>query len=1123
MHLELHFQKMWILGNYKLIPRLILICLLVFFPKEASSAAKLRAPVGDVFSVGEIIDILEKDNDFIFFYSADDIDLSQKVSINLSQVTIEQALEKICENTNLSYSIENRNVFIKPSEKPIVTQTVQQQNKVISGQVKDINNDPVVGATVAVKGTTKGTITDSDGKFSLTFSLDEFPITLLFSCIGFLSEEVVVEAETKVDVVLIESIETLGEVMVVAYGTAKKASFTGSAASVKGNSVSTVPVVEFTQALQGKVAGLSMGTVSGQPGSGVNIRIRGTGSINASKEPLYVIDGVPVINADMGKTNTLPGNIMSSINPSDIESVTVLKDAAASSLYGSRAANGVILITTKKGKEGKTVFSIKSELGMSDFAVSLPEVLDGERERIMKREALINYYLDEGYSEAQAIGQTDKVDGIYNSSYECLDDIAPVPANGYSDWESELFRTGITKSTELSARGGNERTKFFSSLSYLDQEGVMEESNFQRYSTRLNLDHKANETFSMGINTLLSATEQNGVMDRTTYYTNPYLGVSLWLGPTVAIYDEDGSYNTGIYSTFPNLAYEYTLNNINRTKTYRSFSVLYGEANILEGLKFRSTLGLDLIFTDFTYYSPAESRNGQSTNGEGSKSHRIWKAITSSNILSYQRSVNNIHNFDVLIGYEVESLSDEYTSVDGENYPESEDLYVLKNASSITGGENSIKERHMISYLSRLNYNFNDKYYLSASLRRDGNSTLAPDARWGNFWSLSGSWRITEEDFISVPSWFTDWKIRVSYGTNGTLPGGYYASQGLYSLGEENYNGEVGAILSSVENRKLTWEQNYSTDIATDFTLFERFSFEIEYYRRLTKDMLLGVPTSLVTGVASTTQNYGEMENHGFELTISSDNIRKENFSWNTTFTLGTVRNKILKINDDIVSDYQIQREGESYNSFYFREYAGVNPENGNAQWYINETNESGKIISREITEDYTKANEIVAGSPIPDCEGSLINDFKWKGFNLSFNFVYKFGGYTFDKMGIFVETDGKRFYAPVRANQWNRWQKEGDITDIPRQVYGNKSVLSTRYMHDADYIRLKNLTFSYNLPSKLVSRVGLEKTRFYVNAVNLWTWSKYDVYDPEVKASGIYDVTLPPLKTVTLGVEINF
>ncbi len=1080
----------------------------------------------ETLTVQEIFDKLQKENNYILFYSADDIDLSQKVYIGLENVNLEQILESVCKVTNLKFEIEGNNIFIKPLEKKNAKENIEMlQDLAIRGKIKDSSREPLIGATITVKGTSKGTITDYDGNFVLNLAPSELPVTLVISSVGYLTEEIdVTSPQEELEIVLVEDIISLDEVIVVAYGVAKKESFTGSATSIKGSVVSSVPVVEFNQALEGKVAGLSTGIISGQPGSGVNIRIRGTGSILASKEPLYVIDGVPVVNANMGGASTLPGNIMSTLNPSDIESISVLKDAAAASLYGSRAANGVIIVTTKKGKAGKTAISFKAEYGSSDWAVSLPEHLDGDREREMKREGLINYYMDAGWTEEEAIAHVDNTTNDETSNPRLVD-IAPIPEQGYSDWESELFRNGVTKNYEVNARGGNEKTTFFTSLSYFDQTGVMEESNFNRYTGKINLNHTANKFLSLGFNTLLSATEQNGVTDRTTYYTNPYLGVELWLGPTVAMYNSDGSYNTDIYSTFPNLLHEFSLDNINRTNSYRSFSTAYAELNLAEDLKFKSTLGVDLIFTDFTGYDTPESRNGRSTNGSGSKNHRIWKMITSSNILSYQKSIGD-HNFDAIAGFEMETRRDELSSISAEDYAAGE-LYVISTASDITGASNYYSEGKMNSYISRLNYNYQDKYYLSGSMRWDANSTLAPKTRWGNFWSVSGSWRITEEDFIAFPSWLNDWKVRASYGTSGTLPGGYYAYQGLYTYSGYDYNGEGGAAPSSLQNDNLTWEQNYNTNIGTDIRLFNRFSIEFEYYYRVAKDMLLSVPLSRVTGMSSQTLNYGEMENKGIELKLSSDNIRTNNFNWNTTFILGTVRNKILKLynGEDLSGDYNtLQREGEAYGSFYLREYAGVNPENGNAQWYINETDEEGNIINHDITEDYTEANLTIVGDPFPDFEGSFLNTFTWKGVSLSLNFSYKSGGETYDYMGALVERDGARYYSPIRANQWDRWQNPGDQTDIPRQVYGNSSsVASSRYIHDADFIRLKNTTLSYNLPSQWVKKVKMENARIYFNGVNLWTWSKYDVYDPEVGSDGIYFVTLPPLKTFTFGIEIGF
>ncbi|WP_075603751.1 SusC/RagA family TonB-linked outer membrane protein [Saccharicrinis aurantiacus] len=1012
--------------------------------------------------------------------------------------------------------------------------SAQAQGQKLRGNVKDDTGEEIVGAAVVINGTHDGIQTDFDGNFEL--ELSNLPVLIDVSYIGHVPQSFKIDAKNinkPLKVFLKSETTELEQIMVVAYGSTSKRSFTGSAASLSSKELTELPVADVSQALQGRVAGLSVGNTSGQPGSGMSMRIRGTGSISSSKEPLYVIDGVPVVSGDLSGSSTMSSNVMSSINPDDIENITVLKDAAAASLYGSRAANGVILITTKTGQNNKTQFKLKTEYGFSDFAMPLVRQVDGDTEREIKREGLINYYTDNGYSYEEAASH---VDGNGNSgiSGPTLDGIAPIPNGGYSDWESELFRVGVNQNIDFSASGGNEKTRFFTSISYLKQEGVVERSDFDRLSGRVNINHKVSDKLSFGVNTTLSASEQNGILDGTSYFTNPVYGMNIFLSPTLPIYNTDGTYNENLPNGYPNIAYEQSLNNINRTLTKRSLSSLNASYDLLPNLNFKSTLGIDLIFTDFTQFNPSESRDGRATNGKTQMNSKYWQTITSSNILTYNKTINDRHSINVLAGYEVEHTTDRVSSMTGIDFPNSE-LYHIKNAGQVTAASSSENERGLISYLSRVNYVFDDKYYLSASYRSDGSSILSENNRFGNFWSVSGSWHLSKENFLSSATWLTDWRIRGSYGTNGTLPNNWYASQGLYSFGN-NYNGNIGGMYSSINNPNLRWEQNYAANIGTNIRILDFMSIEFDIFNKETKDLILSVPISHTTGFKNTLVNYGGMNNKGWELGISTDNITNKNFQWTTSVVMGQVKNTITKLYDDVIPwpNFQIYREGYSINSIFLREYVGVNPQNGNAQWYTNTQDEHGNIISRELTENYNEANAVIVGSTDPILEGNITNTFHLKGFDLSAMFNYRIGGYTYDRTAADPsrggvnqsENDGAHWYVPIRESGADRWQKPGDITDVPRYVYGNTSLsgeASTRFMHKADFIRLKSLTFGYTLPQQLTRSINMDRVRIYFSGMNLWTWAANDIYDPEVKVNGLNDWTLPPMKTYTFGIQVDF
>ncbi|MBI9035845.1 MAG: TonB-dependent receptor, partial [Bacteroidales bacterium] len=971
---------------------------------------------------------------------------------------------------------------------------------------------------------TSGAITDLDGKFVLNATPEN---VLIVSFIGYETMEVLVGAQKYIEVKMMSTTTQLEEVMVVAYGTTKKQSFTGSASVVKADNIERMSVVSVDQAMQGTVSGIQVSGASGQPGSTSKIRIRGIGSISANQEPLFVIDGVPMQQGDFNGFSTSSSSLLATLNPNDIASMTVLKDAAAASLYGSRAANGVVIITTKRGKEGKTKFKFKTEHGFSDFAYNNIEIVDGDTERAIKKEGLVNYWLDQS-TEADPIS-LEQANAYALASpasvIPSLDDLAP-KLDKYSDWQDELFRVGRNESYELSASGGDEKTTFFTSLSYSSQEGVMKGSDFERINGRVNLDHKANERLKLGMNLSISNSVQNMVPDNGSYYANPFYATRYFLTPTTPTHNEDGSFSEILGGQYPNLVKDLGLNTL-RNNTFRSLSNAYVQYDIMEGLRFKSTFGLDAVFMSLDRYWSPLSNDGEVHNGYGEKDHRILNTITSSNIMTYDKSFGS-HNFNLLGGYEIESFSNEYTMASANNYPNSI-LNTIENASKPLDTYNNIEDSRMLSYLSRLNYDYAGKYYFSASYRSDGSSTLAPDSRWANFYSVSGSWRISEEDFLKNALWLDDWKIKTSYGTNGTLPSDKYGHYRLYEFGQ-NYNSNPGSQLASLPSPTLTWEKNKTFNIGTEVSFMDRFTVELEWYNRYTTDLLLEVPISQVVGLdkGEVWMNVGEMRNSGWEFNFTSNNIRTTDFEWTTNLNLSDYNNEIVKLYDgqDISTFPFIYREGESFNSLYLREWAGVDSQTGAPMWYKNTTNDNGEIISgRETTTNSSEAEKVIVGVTDPDLVGGVSNTIRYKGFDASLLFTFRIGGNSYDATSYSTQSDGALPYAPIRETEVDRWQKPGDVTDVPRYVFGNQSESnynSSRRMHKADYIRLKSINLGYTLPANLVKKAHFSSARVYMSAMNLWTWAAYDGYDPETTITGEYTWNMPPMKSVNFGIELN-
>ena len=959
----------------------------------------------------------------------------------------------------------------------------------------------IPGVSVVVKDNpTIGTTTDIDGKYSLT--VPSSAEAIVFSFVGMKEIEAPINGRTVIDVQMESDVLEMDEVIVVAYGTAKKASFTGSASTITAEKLKTVPLPTFDRALQGNIAGLQLTNASGQPGASTQIRIRGIGSINANNEPLYVIDGIPVVAGDVTKNSdginlglATTTNTLSGINPNDIASITVLKDAAASSLYGSRAANGVILITTKQGKEGKTQISVNSQYGITWKAFDNYRPLTGDEFNELYREGLIN----SGESEIDATAKA-------NVNY---------PRGVNTNWNDEVLRSGITQNIEVSASGGSKKTKFFVSGSYYDQEGAVIASDMNRASGRLNLNHTANEKLNFGVNVSLSVVDQN-TPSGSSAFANPVFAADLIPG-SIPVYNEDGEYNydfSALNGFNPVGLATMDIKNLNQIRSINSGFLQW---NIIPDLSFKTTFGYDYLDIDeFEWGNPHEGDRANE-NGLGQKS--IFKNIrvTTSNILIYDKQILDDHNFNFLVGFEAEenSLAQTYTS--GQNYP-NDKVFTLANAAEPTSAYSSLIESAMVSYLGQLKYNYAGKYYFSASFRRDGSSKFGADVRFANFWSVGGTWRISEESFMSSLDMINNLKLRASYGTNGNSGIPDYLALGLYGYGRD-YNGNPGSTPEQIANPDLTWEQNELLDIALEFRIYDFLSGSVDYYQRTTSDLLLEVPLSLTTGYRISWQNIGEMVNKGWEIELTSENLKGGDFEWFTDFNIAFNTNEITKLknDEDIMEGTKIRRVGEDYQTFYRKEWAGVNPANGDPLWYT---------ANGGVTSNYNDAELRLAGSASPDFFGGLTNTLSYKGIEFSFMFSYQYGNMIYDQWAFVLESDGNFPTYNHSSVQLDRWQKPGDVTDVPRRVDGNSSNSSsgsTRYLHDGSYLRLKNITLGYNLPQNIVSKINLSNARIYAQASNLWTLTNYEGHDPEAQVSGIMDYDLPNVTTLTFGLELKF
>jgi TonB-linked SusC/RagA family outer membrane protein len=916
--------------------------------------------------------------------------------------------------------------------------------------------------------------------------------------------------------------ETIGvdEVMVVAYGVTKKSSFTGSASTVDADVLKDTPVSSFEKALSGNVPGLQVSSSSGQPGAASEIRIRGIGSFSADQNPLYVIDGVPVSTASMGiKYSGEEGETttpLSTINPADIESVTVLKDAAAASLYGSRAANGVIVITTKQGKSGKTKFNFSTSHGITDLAMDNYETVKGEDFMMLQREGMRNTAIDK-------LGLTGKaVDDYINTE---MNKYFPSPANGkYTDWDDELLRKGEIHNYELSASGGNDKTTFFASVSANQTDGVAKNSDMERVTGRLNLTHKANDKLTLTTNLSLGSVKQNIALGGS-YYENPFAAARWFLLPTDMVKNEDGSYTDRSRFGYYNMVREYDLNE-RSSETWRNTVNSSIKYDIIEGLSFKTTFSYDWLNTDNLVYSSPLSRSGNANKGEVYRSNRRNMVLTSSNILTYDKTFNEKHHFNILAGYEVEENRKKVSTAEGFNVPQG--IKVNDGAAKPNETAGYDDTNTLLSYIGKIDYDFMNKYYISASIRRDGSSKLGKDERWANFWSVSGSWRMTQEEFLSGIGWLDDLKVRASYGTNGTLPKDWYAHQSLYSVNA--YNGEPALDYTQIANPRLSWEESKNLNIGTDFRIFNRISGSFEYFVRETESMLMEVPLSRVTGFDDMWQNIGEMENKGWEFTLNADILRDSDLKWNVSLNLSHYKNEITKLsNGETIFDFPyIRKEGEAYNSFYLRDWAGVDPADGAPQWYVQEDGKRARDTNGNYikTKNSGEAAKAIVGKADPDLQGGINNKLSYKGFDLSFLFNFSLGGDVYNEAAYYQWSDGNEHGFTIGIDQLNRWQKAGDKTDMPKRYYDSDTRSnwnSSRRVLNNDYLRLKSLTLGYNLPSSWVKKMSVSGAKLYVTGTNLLTWSSQDVFDVEQPVHGSSTWEIPTVKTYMIGLNIQF
>ena len=999
------------------------------------------------------------------------------------------------------------------------------QMKVNGTVVSQEDNEPVIGASVLVAGTTTGTVTDSNGKFSLTVPAGKN--TLRITYVGM--EPIEVSARPNMRIVLTSDQKALDEVIVVAYGTAKKASFTGSAASMKDRDMSAEKG-SLVKSLEGKVAGVRVGSSTGDPGADQNILIRGIGSINGSTQPLYVVDGVPVLaNSDGYMSSSIRSqSILASLNPNDIESMTILKDAAAASLYGSRAANGVVIITTKKGKTGKTNVHYDMQIGWQQIAVkSALNTMNAAQLKEYYFEGIKNFfgeYYGATGQEAIDLANEEVRNGWFRGDYDGTTD---------TNWYDQVYRSALTQDHQVSIDGGTDRTKFYVGLGYSDTDGVVRGSNFKRYSGRVNLDHQVNNWLKVGVKQMISFADTKGHRDQSTqeqgFATTTPWSVLYSLDPTAENKLEDGTYNNDVAfgkvgnpnNMFGPEVGEYV--EFVKSNIMRSMSNFEAEVKLPYNLTARTIFGYDYTNNKLQEFWSPNSVNGESLQGLGQRWDFTSKTLTSSNTLSYDNKFG-LHSINALVGYEYENRKLLYMTASAKGYGTNK-LPELANGQPYEASS-ATYESILSSWLGKVDYNYDNKYYLSLSFRSDGSSRLASGNRWSTFWSVSGAWRLSGENFLKDNDLFSDLKLRLSYGTNGNLPTDLYEYMATYAT-TGGYGSSSAYYYNNIGNKSLSWEKSKNFNVGIDWTLYNRVTLTLEYYNKLTDNLLFSTPVSYVTGFPSQLTNIGKLKNSGLEFTVSSQNIKTKDFSWNTDFNLTWQKIKVdqLPSGDDVQygdGNMYLLREGESMHTFYLPKWKGVDPETGLGEFWIDPEDES-----KGITNSYAEAGKTIVGKAVPDVLGGITNTFRYKDFDLSFMISYQFGGDMFDYPGYFLTySDGVRIgsfnmHSDVVGNYW---KKPGDVVEFPKPIYGNPyrwDKFSSREIRSTDNIRVRDITFGYNVP---LFKKYINNLRVYFRTTNpFMIYCASKSVDPDVDVNGYRQTDTPPTRQFLFGLNLSF
>ncbi|MDX8339667.1 TonB-dependent receptor [Draconibacterium sp. IB214405] len=1002
---------------------------------------------------------------------------------------------------------------------------VEAQVKSITGTVTSAEDGTgIPGVSVSVKGTTIGTVTNIDGQYQLDVPNDAQ--TIVFSFVGMKTIEApisgsVVNATMEADYVGVE------EVIVTGYTSHRKSEVTGSSVQVSGESLANMPVASVDQALQGKIAGVNISSSSGTPGSVQNIRIRGRSSITAGNEPLYVIDGVPMVNGNSSATSSGSNlSMLATLNSNDIESITVLKDASATAAYGARGANGVIVITTKSGKSGKADINFSATYGFSNDAIDGPGVLTGAEREMLAYEALYNTYgEDYGLASPAEAGEWYAETGYFGNDYVLWNEAG----RPETDWADLITNENAPmQEYNLSASGGTEGVSYYTSVGYMSQEATVIGSEFERFSGALTLDVDLSPSLKFTTRNNASHSYQDGLLETSAYFSSPR--ASKFFMPSIdQAYNEDGSINYET-TTLPNplwIAQE-DIDDSKLTRILSNNSLTWDTP--VENLSFTTRVNIDYrVYNYKRYRNPLRGDGDGATNGYGWQAHRNSVNYVFQNMVNYSLSLDGGHNFDFSAIQEYQENRRYYLDADADNFTDV-GLTNLSSAGNPTSAFSEYTDWKVASYLGMVHYSYDGRYVVDLTYRKEGSSRFAPDNRWGDFWAVGGAWNMQRENFMSNVEVVDMLKLRASYGLTGNANISLNQYQALLSY-DSDYAGEGASYPGTFGNNDLSWETSKTLDIGVDFGLFQnRISGSIGYYNRETQDMLLDVPLSLTTGFNEQTRNIGRMENKGYEVELNVDIIRSRDMNLSIGGNLGTNKNEVLELATDlngeeinITSTIDRVETGHPVYGWYMPTWAGVDPDTGDELWYINPEE------SDETSSNFNDAEQVwQGGSAIPKVTAGLNLHFDFKGAFIDVNGYYAGGHKVYE--GWHRYTHGTDvfsvFYYQGVDLLLDRWQQPGDVTRYGKFEYtGRPWQRHSKFLYDGDYFRLKDVTVGYDFNPSLVDAIGLGGVRVFVRGTNLYTWVKDDYlkYDPEVGPSGETGLATPPVKSFIFGVNVKF